>query len=145
MNDNIQVAVPDHVDMSLVTRVLEQGKQYKPAICPPEIRRFPIGKCFDASIVNALDRKYRYVEGFAYSRKHGAYVLHAWVTDGMNAFDPTWHATDPENKEVPVPTHYIGIEMAVEKVGKFMIATEYAGVIANYFRNPQLAERCFFP
>lgn len=128
---------------------MRTGKQYEPALLPKGIERGEVGKCFDTCIMRALTSELRYVEGVAmcYAGKDrldklkGTWILHAWLTDGVHAYDPTWHALDPKGEEVPMPAVYVGVEMDPEAVAKFMAKTEYAGVFANEKRNPALAEK----
>lgn len=126
-------------------KLLERGsKVYIPAPLPVEIERGPVGKCFDWSALQAakLHPKYKYVEGIA--EIEGQWGLHAWLSDGIQAFDPTWavYRDGVETREAP-PAKYIGIEMDIKKVAKFMTTTKYQGVLGNYWRNPTLADACF--
>lgn len=115
------------------------GKKYTPAVCPDDIKRFDVGMCFDACIWNAIYHpQYRYVEGVVLLHGDLQWKLHAWLTDGKHAFDPTWKA-DVNGEEKPIPATYIGIEMGTKEVAKFMKVTEYQGVIANRWRNEDLA------
>lgn len=121
----------------LITKL---GKSYKPALLPKDIKRFPIGKCFDGCAIQALyNRKYRYVEGICKPSHEDRWFLHAWLTDGIHAFDPTWAAIDEDGVHHPIPAEYIGIEMDIVDVARFMKETEYQGVIANRWRNEELA------
>ncbi len=81
------------------------------------------------------------MEGFAYASSLKKFVLHAWLTDGEFAFDPTWKAFDKETgKEVaPTPVNYIGIEMDIKLVAEFMLETGYQGIFANGWRSDALA------
>lgn len=121
--------------------VIKIGKSYQPALLPADIKRMELGSCFDASAIQALyNQKYRYVEGIAKSFRDNDWKLHAWLTDGVHAFDPTWKCLlNHTGEEIPFPGEYIGIEMDIMKVAEFMAATEYQGVIANRWRNEELA------
>lgn len=122
--------------------IIKYGKQYKPAFLPKDIKRGKLKTCFDTCLVQALDGKYRYVEGLAKNpRKKDDWILHAWLTDGRHAFDPTWYAADPLGFEMPVPTIYIGIEMPTRPVAMFIQATEYTGIFANSWRDPERAKQ----
>lgn len=123
--------------------IFREGRQYTPALLPAGMPRGFKKKCFDNCAAIALDRKFRYVEGLARDPKHPElWFLHAWLTDGIHAFDPTWIAYDREKVEIPVPSTYIGVEMAIEDVGRFMLKTKYASVFGNAYRNPDLARKC---
>lgn len=128
--------------------IIDNGRRYIPALLPPDISRFRPGMCFDASAIQALKSggKYGYVEGLALDADdHSRWLLHAWMTDGVYAFDPTWAAEDPDTlQQQPMPTIYVGIQMDVEAVGRFMVATTYQGVIFNRWRNPTLADKAIF-
>ena len=116
------------------------GKKYIPELCPENVRKFDVGKCFDASMWNAIYHpEYKYVEGIVLIHGQLRWRLHAWLTDGVYAYDPTWKA-DNNGKDVPIPAEYIGIEMDTKDAAKFMRATGYQGVIANAWRDPALAE-----
>lgn len=121
---------------------MKHGKQYIPALPPKSMHRGIVGDCFDICLVNALTNPaLRYVEGMAMNPKvEGEWILHAWLTDGEHAFDPTWKAFTEDNEEVPLPTYYIGFEMETPKVAAFVKATGYKSVVDNSWRNPELAK-----
>jgi len=130
--------------MSIEDNVLRFGKRYIPAPLPPDLRRMPMGHCFDNCELLALEShgKYRYVEGVARSYRNDVWLLHAWLTDGVHAFDPTWHFKFNDNdQELPFPGDYVGIEMDHWHVAEFMLTTEYAGVLANAWRAIDLAQK----
>jgi len=125
--------------------LLSSGRPYKPALLPDDIERGKLGRCSDNALMGAMRSggRYTYVEGLAWGPKHGCWILHAWLTDGEHAFDPTWYAVDKQTgREAAFPTVYIGIEMEARKVAEFVMETEYAGVMANAWRNPELARAC---
>lgn len=113
-------------------------KTYKPALLPKGVVRYPVGTCFDACAVTVLNRRqYRYVEGIATAPDTGIAVLHAWITDGEYAFDPTWRATnDRTGEDIVLPCVYMGIELDIADVALFMVKTGYQGVLANWDRFP---------
>jgi hypothetical protein len=121
----------------LITKL---GKRYTPAMLPKDLKRFPTGMCFDACAIQAVHkRQYRYVEGMCKPFHEDRWFLHAWLTDGEFAFDPTWKCMDDNGIEHPVPAEYIGIEMDTVAVARFMKETTYQGVIPNRWRNEELA------
>lgn len=122
-------------------RIMRKGKQYIPALLPADIPRGKMGHCFDNCAVIAIEGKYKYVEGIAGSFKDGVQIMHAWLTDGVHAFDRTWKAYDLDGKEIPFPGFYIGIEMDVHSVAEFMLKTKHAGVFPNAYMAPELAEK----
>lgn len=127
-------------DKETLNFVLSRGKQYTPALLPSHISRGAMGKCFDNCMVRAmLDPNLKYVEGVVMTATKQKWILHAWLTDGVHAYDPTWYCLNKEKKERPVPGIYIGIEMELKKVAKFVSVTEYASVLANRWRNEALA------
>jgi hypothetical protein len=119
--------------------ILEVGKRYIPAVLPEDLRKGLMGHCFDNCALQAFEckGKYSYVEGFVETTQHG-WILHAWLTDGVHAFDVTWSA-DRDGKPTPIPFTYIGVEMDHTTVATFMIKTGYAGVLANGWRAQKLA------
>lgn len=120
--------------------IKRKGKEYTPALLPSDIVRGPLGRCFDTCAQIAGACKYKYVEGIALNPSNpDQMILHGWVTDGIHAFDPTWKSFQGD-EEIPIPTKYTGIEMDIAKVFDFMRTTEYQGVIANAWRNPELAD-----
>lgn len=128
-------------DQQIAEYILKNGKQYKPALCPAFITRGKVGDCFDICLLNALHSELRYVEGIAkHPKKEHEWILHAWLTDGVHAYDPTWRAETADKTEIPVPTFYVGIEMDTEGVARFVQATKYKSVIANAEKNRELAE-----
>lgn len=138
-----QVQRGDDVPEDLVEYVLRHGKEYIPAVRPNDLSIGQLGMCFDQSMLNAIKGKYRYVEGIA-QHPHESYrwMIHAWVTDGVYVFDPTWRRVDrATKKEVPLSMiKYVGIEMDVRKVAQFMGETEYMSVLANGWRLPEVVK-----
>lgn len=120
--------------------VYEWGKEYIPAVLPTDLERMELHKCFDNCAILAAKNhpKYTYVEGLARNPKTGEMILHAWLTDGTYAYDPTWLAFKGD-VEVPVPTQYIGIEVKTEDVLIWWKEVQYAGILANSWRFPLLA------
>lgn len=138
--ERIKRSLPEEVKEWLILN----GTMYAPKVCPGFILRGKPGHCFDASLINALlnQDKLRYVEGMAFMRTTGEWAPHAWVTDGLWAFDPTWRAYDNRRKtEVPVPTRYMGIELDSQKAAEFVSETEYQGIMANAFHFPHEAKK----
>lgn len=121
--------------------MFRHGKKYVPALLHPELERGRIGLCFDTCIKNALytKEKFKYVEGIGFHPQLKIWILHAWLTDGVHAFDPTWRAFDKQKNDIVIPTQYIGIELPLKGVATFMVKTEYQGVIANAWMAPKLA------
>jgi hypothetical protein len=134
----------------IVDFVRKHGRQYKSALCPKYIRRGPVGRCFDTSILAAFDatkpdRKIWYVEGIAENPKdYDEWIYHAWVTDGVHAFDPTWraYADHEETIELTFPIRYIGIQMEPTAVAAFMLATEHQAILKNGSLDIKLARNC---
>jgi len=121
--------------------VLKNGKEYSPRVLPKDIRRGPVCHCFDnCALVALYNKKYKYVEGYATNPITKEWMAHAWLTDGENAYDPTWLGFDDFGREVPMPSRYVGIEMPIKNVVKIMLKTERAGVLVNAWRVPELAE-----
>lgn len=108
------------------------GKSYKAAPVPPDIELGPLGWCYDWSMIQCatLEEKYRYVEGIALDPQTSKWELHAWLTDGTHAFDATWAVLKRGNRTY-LKTKYIGIEMPIFDVLRFVRKTEYQGVIPN--------------
>ena len=95
----------------IVKKVLKHGKSYIPDMLPEEIDRGRVGDCFDHTLVQALRHpKYKYVEGIAKRVNEDEWVLHAWLTDSVRAYDPTWGVQFEKGGVIyPLPTEYIGI------------------------------------
>jgi len=135
----------------ITEKVLIHGKKYIPAITPSELQRGRIGDCFDWTLVQALMNypKYKYVEGIAKRPTTNDFVLHAWLTDGVHAFDLTWGMYFGKSKEeaekagrvLPLPIDYIGIEMDAKDVAEFYRATQYKSVLHNGWRDEQRSEK----
>lgn len=124
---------------NIVEYVLRNGKEYVSALLPNDLKRMPLHQCFDNCAVTALTSKYRYVEGIAQNPHTRKFMAHAWLTDGVHAFDVTWGAFNEKNEEIPFPGKYFGIEMPIQEVANFMITTGYVGVLMNSFRDLELA------
>lgn len=127
-------------DKQIAQFVINNGKTYKPAILPADIDRGNPGDCFDwVALQVTRHPEYKYVEGLANTPNDPSYyTLHAWLTDGEHAFDPTWMATDGDGVERAVPAHYIGIEIDINDVIRFLKVTGYKSLIANGHRAPEL-------
>lgn len=127
-------------ELQLVRRY---GKRYKAAALPADIEPGPLGWCFDWSMVQCINvrEKYRYVEGIALDPETGKWELHAWLTDGTHAFDPTWHVLNKNKGRTFLRTKYIGIEMPLLAVMLFVRRTEYQGVIVNRDKDPGTLKR----
>lgn len=141
-----------NIDIHTARRIQKFGKEYEPAELPPDLRPGRLGWCFDDCIVQLTNRdlqaKYRYVEGLARATKSDFLVLHAWLTDGVHAFDPTWsvhHNLTGRISHYNPSAYYCGIEMPALDVMRFMSATEYQCVIGNGWRNRRLAKKCVPP
>jgi hypothetical protein len=125
----------------ITEKVLIHGKRYNPAMLPNEIKRGKVGDCFDTALIQTLKNpKFRYVEGIAKRPSNGEWVLHAWLTDGVNAFDPTWGILFL-GKFFPLKTEYIGIEMNAKQVLEFCVNTEYRSVLHNGWRDEKRSEK----
>lgn len=117
------------------------GFPHSPAYLPKNVIRGRVGDCFDCCIINAMrSPEYKYVEGIAKSPKTGEWIYHAWLTNGRDAFDPTWKLV-MGGEDHPVPTEYIGIQMETKDVTKFMLDTEYKALFENGWRNAELANK----
>lgn len=122
------------------------GRPFKSAALPQDIQPGPVGKCFDWSAVQCARTypKYWYVEGIATDPANPTVgILHAWLTDGIHAFDPTWQAFRGNGARVAVPSSYFGIIMPMYAVRDFMNATGHQGVLGNAWRDRRAAGRVF--
>jgi hypothetical protein len=98
--------------------VLENGKEFKPIDLPVEFQHC-IGKpkeCFLNAYQMALASGYSYVEGYAIGVIP---VLHAWVTEGHHAIDPTWE----DGKG------YIGVTFGINYVEHVIFKRKAYGVL----------------
>lgn len=122
-----------------IKQIIERrGKKYEPALLPEHIHRGRVGECFDTCTILANRHGLIYVEGIARVNK-GKWIHHAWLTDGVRAYDPTWRCLNLKGEEYPIPGEYIGIEMDVKDVAAFMIKTGYCSILANGHKNYKLA------
>lgn len=122
---------PSGDEIELIKRY---GKRYKYASLPGDIQPGTPGQCFDWSMYQAMDLgKYHYVEGLAKLPADKGWTLHAWLSDGKHAFDPTWVGRLGGGK-------YIGIEIPLPVLLPFIRQTEYQGMIVNRWRAPELWE-----
>ena len=69
------------------------------------------------------------------------WILHAWITDGINAYDPTWRALDSAGKDVLLPVDYHGVIIDIIDVAQFIQTTEHKSVLANFHLSPTLAKK----
>lgn len=127
----------------ITEKVLIHGKKYVPAQCPKDLIRGKIGNCFDHTLLMALDHPhYKYVEGIAKRPTTGDWVLHAWLTDGVHAFDTTWGMLFKDGTWLPIPTvEYIGIEIDARAMADFLLATQYKSVLHNGWRDEVRSEK----
>lgn len=123
--------------------IMKHGKQYQPATCPEYIKRGEVGDCFDTCVLNLLTNKHlRYIEGLAaHPFEENVWILHSWLTDekGEVAYDPTW-MNNYNGEALPVLTIYMGIEIPTDTLLKFMRTTEYKSIMANGWRNREIAD-----
>lgn len=129
-----------------IRHLLVHGNRYVPALLPDDLERLKFGHCYDNCAATALihkgTSKYRYVEGIAIVPGKRP-IPHAWLTDGVHAFDLTWFAHDGEGNERPMSVvTYIGIEMPINAVIDFMKATKYSGVFMNGWRDRIRFKKC---
>lgn len=148
----IDIKIPaDHVSIKReptaeeIELVMQYGRRYQPAALPPDIERGPVGWCYDTSMLNAIEHqggKYRYVEGLARLPGDKKWILHAWLTDGRYAYDPTWRATNGRGEEIAIPksAQYIGLEIPLLAAVLFNKATGYQGIIPNRHLYPYTLE-----
>jgi hypothetical protein len=131
------------LDIDAIRSMMQGGraKEYEPMLYPEKLPRMPVGTCFDSCFQLAQQYGYGYVEGLARPAHLDGWILHAWLTDGEHAIDPTWIAFTSKKKQVLLPVEYIGIEMDIKHVAQFVNDTGYQGVLANKWRAPELAER----
>jgi len=125
--------------------VKEHGKSYVPAVLPKDIPRGQVGDCFDHCLlqVSTIAADYWYVEGLAKPHDSDRWILHAWITDGKHAFDPTWLAMENDSgKEIPMKAEYKGIAMHTIDVIRFVRATGYKSVLGNFYMDEDLAASC---
>ncbi len=140
---NFKMQVP----FNIIKYITDNGKEYDPHQIPEGILdiRGEVGDCYDTCLLAVVKYPHlRYVEGLARNPLTGEWILHAWVTDEDDklAFDLTWKAVNKETKqEIFIPTTYIGVQMNTKLVVEFVKTTEYKGVFANHFRNPDLMKR----
>lgn len=126
--------------------VHEKGRRFYPALLPDDIERGKTGDCFDHCIMEVVRSKgkYFYCEGIAYI--HGKWIHHAWMTDakGQYAYDPTWRATDTNEREVPLKmVNYLGAVLETSLVVEFLIKTEYKSPLANHKKAPDIAQKIY--
>lgn len=102
--------------------LLEHGRFWQPAPRRADVKRGTIKHCFDNAYKLAMSRKWRYVEGVAFSVLLP--VHHAWVIDdNNNVVDNTW-------KEVG--TSYLGVEFSIEYVREVRKRTNMWPVLDNW-------------
>ena len=121
--------------------ITELGQEYKPAALPSDVSRGDVGECFDVAFINVFfSTKYQYVEGMAFSGTE--WVYHAWLTDGIHAYDPTWAVIGGMGMEDPKnPLRYIGIPLPAGFVSFFTQKTGYSGVLGNRARYPTAVDK----
>lgn len=134
------INVPAEVDKYIINLVEYNGKEYKPALLPDDIKRGQVGACFDFSLLQAFASrgKYQYVEGIAIYK--GKTHVHAWLSDGVHAFDPTWLCYDKDKIERPLPVVYLGVALDVQTATSYFLVTERSGIIPNRALLPNLFE-----
>lgn len=110
------------------------GQPYTPAPLPDDILRGLTGTCFETCAVNTFRNmpKYTYVEGRCWSLTDKTWRLHAWLTDGVYAYDPTWGVQDNRTGNIKhYPAEYFGLPFDTHTVFKFMLETKRQGLLAN--------------
>jgi hypothetical protein len=130
---------PALVDKYITNLIDRHGVCYEPALLPDDLRYGKLHHCFDVALIAALhsDGKYQYVEGLARTFRDEEWTVHAWVTDGTHAFDPTWRATDKDGNFIVLPVLYFGLPLDTELASKYVLKTGQAGIIPNRDLLPQ--------
>lgn len=132
-------------EQDIIDLIVKHGDFFHSEVPPDDFIRGKVGDCYDSSVANLMryPDKYEYVEGVAFHPKLRKWVFHAWVAlkNGKHniCYDPTWMCVK-EGVERGVPLPYIGVRMEKKALFRFMADTEYHGVFANYWRNPELAK-----
>jgi hypothetical protein len=110
-------------DNYLYKFIAENGREFKPIEFDPRYQQFK-GKmkdCFYNAYRMAQITGLDYVEGFADSIVP---TLHAWVTDGTHAIDPTW----PYN----INNQYVGVVLPFSYVNKIVMERKAYGVLDSW-------------
>lgn len=135
----MSLTTPAELDDYIIKLVNKHGWWYTPAPLPDDIQRGELNRCFDNSIIQATKThgKYTYVEGIAYYQ--GEAYVHAWLTDGKHAFDPTWVAEDSKGNFIGDQVWlYQGLPFALDMAAMYFISTGLQGILANRERDPEL-------
>lgn len=132
--------IPGEITPAIEAWVKELGQEYKSANLPADIERGPTGTCFDTCTMNILmSNKYQYCEGMTFNGVQWFY--HAWLTDGIHAYDPTWQIIGKGGFDNPNnPLRYIGFVIPTGFLMFFNFKTQYAGVLGNRARYPQAVD-----
>ena len=104
--------------------VLQHGREWISAPLPEDIERQPLKQCFRNAIMLAVERNYRYVEGYAFFHIP---IYHAWCLDENDkVVDPTW-----DNPE----THaYFGVAFNTDWAMKQMLQRGKCGILDDMDR-----------
>jgi hypothetical protein len=129
---------PALVDKYITNLIDRHGVCYEPALLPADLTHGKLHHCFDVALLAALhsDGKYQYVEGLARTYHEDQWTVHAWLTDGTHAFDPTWRALDPQGKDILLPVLYFGVPLDIKLASKYVMKTGQAGIIPNRHAEP---------
>lgn len=104
--------------------VLTEGELFRWQPRPKDVTKMADKQCYFNALHLAMDRDWRYVEGFASKMM---VTMHAWcVDDAGRVIDPTW-SEDDEYK----PNFYVGVSMDPLKVWGHVVNQEYYGVLPN--------------
>jgi hypothetical protein len=115
-----------------------KGKVYLPAgRLPDDLEYGQPGECFATCLLAAIasNGKYRYCEGVGIFMDE-AYV-HAWLTDGLFAYDLTWRI-ELEDRPIAVSAGYKGHELDLEACRRFVMSSRRGGIVPNRELRPRL-------
>lgn len=129
--------VLEEIDDFTIRTIEKHGKEYEPALLPYDIKRGEFGNCYYNCFMQRVELggKYDYVEGFAIAK--GFIYLHAWLTDGKYAFDPTYIAFDQGQNEIALRVVYIGVPFERHASSAYILKNKYFGLFANRHRTPK--------
>lgn len=133
----------------IITKYIEdilekKWRHFTPKELPEGLDRYELWNCYDASVMTVLrnqDKKLFYCEWIATVTRTGERYLHAWVSDGEYAYDPTWRV-ELQGEVVSSRGHieYFGIMMWKQEVWEFMLDTNHKAILANRNKNKELAD-----
>lgn len=132
----MKTARRSEVNATILKFLLKYGKEYTLAPLPTDIPKSKRGYCYERCMALAIkNKKYTYVEGIGIDKSpeyegSNEYLMHAWLTDGVHAYDPTWARRNGKELYYAPVSKYFGIEIPTKYIDSFLDESQPFGALS---------------